>query len=613
MTIRNRAERVGWIAPLLLALLMAAAIATFLDKWLWSNELFNSLSMGLSYDSQEESLMRLREEALRYCDTYSQPAELASCKVYQNVITERLRFAHPLSALLGLQTRSLLGDPRWLAKLHLISAELPLVSGLLALALWLALTLALPRQDRSTAVAVTLCLLAIGQSHDRGGSLLADTLREAGRWTAPAALAMAAAATAMLSKAIPVRLASWTARASHPSSHRLVLWASAGLFLLSLILPPVANAALGLLAVAIFLACWLPIVARGSALPPALLAGIVGLLFVAVTAEPHWFMRRLGYAGSLAALIYVAAIALAVTRPRSRLVWLMAIMALFHLPISALLGLTTAIAETILLLRTRTPSHLLGASVLTGAIGIVGAILGIDGAAFAPGSARVDDAIPMILSWRGLAPATVTIVMTLSLAAVPLRALANETLPLARAGLLIAAGLAASLIAAALQQQDPALLNAPGFALFAKSGNYATPGLFAAGILSSLLALRRLLDSAAAPSPASSSRKALVLTTSLLLLMGVAKQDLKLRNGFAPGPLHLWRYVIAGDLHPQWCRFLSHASLEDEVYYLSKTDPTNDAIIYWSALKARLRADAGTIDEKAMTIGPAIDDPHGCG
>ena len=612
MAIRNPSEHGEWVAPLLLALLMAAAIATFLDKWLWSNELFNSLSMGLSYGSQEESLMRLREEALRYCDVHAPPADLASCKVYQNVITDRARFAHPLSALLGLQTRNLLGDPHWLPGLHLISAELPLVSGFLALGLWLALTLALPRQDRATAVAVTLCLLAIGQSHDRGGSPLADTLREAGRWTAPVALAIAAAAPAILSKAMPVRLASWAARASHPSSHGLVLWASAGLFLLSLILPPVANAALAPLAVAIFLAFWLPLAARDSALSPALLASIVGLLFVAVTAEPHWFMRRLGYAGSLAALIYVAAIALSVTRPRSRLVWLMAIMTLFHLPISALLGLTTAMAETILLLRTRAPSHLLGASVLTGAIGIGGAILGIDGATFAPGSARVDVAIPMILSWQGLAPAAATIAVTLSLAAVPLRALADETLPLARAGLLIAAGLAASLIAAALQQQDPALLNAPGFALFAKSGNYATPGLFAAGILSSLLALNRLLDSAAAPSHAPSSRNALVLATSLLLLMGVAKLDLKLRNGFAPGPLYLWRYVIAGDLHPQWCRFLSHASLEDDAYYLSKMDPTNDAIIYWSALKARLRVDAGTMDAQALTIGPAIDDPHGC-
>jgi hypothetical protein len=290
----------------------------------------------------------------------------------------------------------------------------------------------------------------------------------------------------------------------------------------------------------------------------------------------------------------------------------MAIMTLFHLPISALLGLATAIAETILLLRTRMPSHLLGASVLTGAIGICGAILGIDSAAFAPGSARIDDAIPMILSWPGFVPAAVTVAITLSLAAVPLRRLADGTLPLARGGLLIAAGLGASVVAAALQQQDPALLNAPDFALFAKSGNYATPGLFAAGILSSLLALRRLLDSAAAESPAPSSRKALVLVTSLLLLMGVAKLDLKLRNGFAPGPLYLWRYVIAGDLHPQWCRFLSHASLEDDAYYLSKTDPTNDAIIYWSALKARLRADAGRMDETAMAIGPAIDDPNGC-
>jgi hypothetical protein len=193
------------------------------------------------------------------------------------------------------------------------------------------------------------------------------------------------------------------------------------------------------------------------------------------------------------------------------------------------------------------------------------------------------------------------------MAVVPLSNASELNIGLSRAGLLTTAGLAASLFGVALRGQDASLLNAPGFAIFAKSGGYATPGLFAAGILAMGLGLRRSTELAEEKPDADSPARALALVPAILLLLAVAKTDLKLRSGFAAGPVHFWRYLVAGELHPQWCRHLTGASLADGSFYLSETDPTNDAIIYWSALKARLHIAAQRSDPRSMRILPALE------
>jgi hypothetical protein len=448
-------------------------------------------------------------------------------------------------------------------------------------------------------------VLLISQYHDRIQVPLPDPLRHAGSWLAPLTLLAAAAAAYAIARGWRpgVRLI----RPEMADPARRVLWVAVALFLLALILPPSFNLALAPAALLALFALALPPAAQRTRLSPALFAGLVGLLFVAVTAEPLWFMRRLGYAGSLASLIYVAVIALASAKPGSRLVWLMPAMALFHLPIAALLGVATTMAEVILALFSRKPTHLMGASVATAAAGLLGAVFAIDSAAFAPASARPDQAIALILAWPGLAPALLTVALTFIMAVLPLRDLSERNIGLSRAGLLTTAGLAASLFAVALRDQDASLLNAPGFAMFAKSGGYATPGLFAAGILALGLGLRRSTAPAEEKPEDASPGRALALVPAILLLVAVAKTDLKLRSGFAAGPVHLWRYVVTGELHPQWCRHLTGASLTDDSFYLSETDPTNDAIIYWSALKARLHIAAQRSDPHSMRILPALE------
>ena len=116
----------------------------------------------------------------------------------------------------------------------------------------------------------------------------------------------------------------------------------------------------------------------------------------------------------------------------------------------------------------------------------------------------------------------------------------------------------------ALQDYDSSLLNAPGFAMFAKSGGYATPGLFSGAILALGLALARSLGSPKETSAEASRPLTLFLVPALLLLLVVAKSDLKLRSGVAGSPVYFWRYLLAGELHPQWCRHLAEASLADK-------------------------------------------------
>jgi hypothetical protein len=600
-----------WLLPVIAAVLLAAAVVSFLDKWLWSNEVFNNLSMGIAYERDEPALVGLKAEAIRYCEAFAPSEAKRSCRIYQDSITDRVPFAHPITAVLGLQTRNLLSDSNWLQYLHRISIEVPLLSGILAIAIWLILTLALPHTERWLAAAGTLILLIVGQNHDRQFSPVPDALRDADSWSAPFALAIFSTAVFVMVRRTSLKLFTdpvWLAF----DPHRALFSVAVILFFLSLILPPELNLLLSPIAFGFLILSGLPLIARRDMVSPVAVACILGLLFVAVTAQPLWFMRRLGYAGNLAALIYVGVIAIVSMRTNPRLAWLMPAIALFHLPIAALLGVATAVSEAIVCILRRRISHLLGAASVTAGIALFGIVKGFESAAFAPNSAVPSDAIPMILSWHGLLPALALVSMTLALAVLPFRLQEDRSIALVRAGLLVAAGLIASLIGFALTDQDPALLNAPGFAMFAKTGGYATPGLFGGAILALLLVLKRYVDGHPGDAYRFKNRKFFLLMPAVLLLLSVGKVDLKLRWGVADAPGNFWRYIVAQELHPAWCRYLSPTNLQDEVYYLSQSDPTNDAIIYWSALKGRLRSEAHLFDSSAFKVESAHENTRGC-
>ena len=69
---------------------------------------------------------------------------------------------------------------------------------------------------------------------------------------------------------------------------------------------------------------------------------------------------------------------------------------------------------------------------------------------------------------------------------------------------------------------------------------------------------------------------------------------------------------LAGLLVAARIGHVTEASLADNIFYLSSTDPRDDAIIYWSALKARLQVDAGRSDPSGMIIQPAQLNSDGC-
>jgi hypothetical protein len=454
-----------------------------------------------------------------------------------------------------------------------------------------------------------LLLLLVGQSHERIFAPVPDLIRNAGSWRAPLTLIAVCALGYLIATGSRRwdRFSSWVEFLSEPRSLIGLFWAALALSAASLALPPPFNALLAPLAIGSLAASLAPLVHRSPSLSPLVLAAVLGMLFASVTSEPLWVARRLGTAASFATLIYLAVIGLVTLRPRTRLVWALPLMAVFHLPLTALLGLATLIAEAIVGVRTRRISGLLGAAGVSFAIGMAGIVYGIDSAAFAPESARPGDVAALILSWSGLAPVLASMVVLGFLALIPLHQGTDPGIALSRAGLLILQGAGAALISAAILQQDGALLNAPGYAMFAKPADYLTPALFPAGILAILLTLRRLIGQDGALVEADQRKRGpLLILAAIFLFLCVAKLDLKPRNSYAPAALNVWRYMILGQLHPQWCH-LAKARFDDETYYLSTGDPTNAAVIYWSALKARIRADAGMYDPQGFRVVPLTD------
>jgi hypothetical protein len=599
------------LAPFLLAVLMAAQLLTYLDKWLFSNEVFNNLSMGLVYSTDDETLGLLRQEAIKYCEEFTRGTQLKLCRSYQNLIADSLYYAQPLGATLGSHTRSLLHDPDWLSSLHWIAVGQPLIGGTIAIALWLFLTLRLPAESRFPFVLLMFIWMTTAQSNDRAATPFPDAIREAGSWLAPLFIAAAAAVGWASAKARLEALDVWVRRVAGPNGVTRVLGVSVAIYLLALALPEELNLPLALAACAMLVG--LLLVLRGNGpLPPVVLASVIGLLAISITSANYWFMRRLGFAASLATLIYIALIAVVTVRPFTRLAWIMPVMAVLHLPISGMVGLATFLCECLLTIRRRRASPLLYASALTAAIGITASRLLIESALLSTASANIAEALRFIVSWPALIPALASIGLAGAFCLVLLRGTEERSLALARGGLLILQGLGAALLAAAIREQDPGLLLTPGYAIVAMPAHYMVPALFCAGSLALLLSFQASASVLDQPGsrrwgiPAS-----LAVTAALLLLMATAKVDLKLRNIYGPAPINFVHYIVQGKHHPQWCHFET-ARMDDDVYYLSRTRPTNSPIIYFSALKARMRVDRGVANPDALVVEPAIhrDDCH---
>jgi hypothetical protein len=596
-------------------ILFFAAVLTWLDKHLYSNEVFNNLSMALSYRPDDEALLRLKEGALAYCDRYAAPGDLAACRVYQTAITDHLYFAHPLTAVIGFQTRALPGDPNWLERLHWIALQPPLIGLLIALLLWIVLTLALPKQDRTAAVIFTLLLMFVGQSYQDAFTPIPDVLRNLNSWLAPATLALVPLACyAILSRRWHSHNYSRFAEFLETRLARRLPLIALALTAGSLALPPRLTPPLAALAILVLLAsiAWFA-KKSASVLPCMALSIVLGFLFAGVTSAPYWFTGRLGTSASFASLVYMATIGVAALRPQSRLIWLFPLIVIFHLPLAAMLGLATMLAEAVVSLRMRRLSHLLGAAALSFVLGFVGLTYGFESAAFSPNTAAPRVALELVLNSPARAPTAVSLAVLGLFALILLRENTGASLALARAGLLIFEGAAVAVISGIVQLHDPSFLNAPGYALFAKPAVYLTPALLAAGVLSILLVLRCIMNSNGEQWEAGTARaRPLAILASILLLICVSKLELKLRNSFVPAPLNAYRYIILGQIHAKWCERLSGARFDDDTYYLSVQNPKNAPEIYWSALKARIRTEAGLFQPQKFKIVPTPNLDNNC-
>jgi hypothetical protein len=592
------------LASAALAATMLVLTLDWFHGWLYGMEVFHALSMGLSYDPAAAPLLQLRAQALEYCERYAAPERLVECFHFQNVITERLAYAHPLTALIGLNVRGLIGRPDWLPDLQTVAAWAVLGPVLLALALWTLFTLAIPAERRGAVLAYTAVILLASQTRDNNHSVVPDLIAQAARWSAMYVI------VGVLSLA---GLILWARRVNGLAAMRRSLrWidmspshialAAAAVYAISLLAPSELN---WLLQPGAWLLVLLTVLAAAQWRTDAgpLLLGL-GLLAIAVTSDQFWYLRPVGPMRSLGALLFVSIIALATVRPKHPLLALMPVIAAFHVALAAQLSLVTFVIELALCVRRRAISHLLLAAALTFAISFAAVRLGVESPFLSPETTDLTRVVSSLLAWPGIASASAAVVLVLALSAAMLR----YDDGLARSAMMIAAGLVIALLSIGLIEQNPALENAPGYALFAKSIHYLTAPLFGAGMMGLLLGL----GSPAGPTSAhGSSGIPTPVLSALLLLMVVAKADLRPRDTVSDSA-EIVGYVFLGHLHPSWCADLWQVRPDDDTYVLSTRNPVSASVNLLSALKMRMRMEAGSLRPEQIRIEPQQPNPAGC-
>jgi hypothetical protein len=524
-------------------------------------------------------------------------------------MTERLGYAHPLTGLIGQQARDLLTNPSWLTELQSIAARAVLWPAALALLLWAVLTMAVPARGRPAILALTCCVLIASLTRDKNHSIMPDLIADRGGWPA---LALIVAWTSLSWLVLRFRAISTTAPVA-----RVVRWltekphapaiAAGSLYALSVLSPSEGNFLLQPAAFIALLIVLVPAVQQSGRPDPLLWASLIGLLAVAVTSDQFWYLRPIGPMRSLVHLLFVAFMALAAFRPKNALLWFMPSMAVFHVALAAQLALVVVVIEVVLSLVRRRSSLLLVSSSITFALAYLGVVFGVDSPFLSPQTAEFFAVVHMVANWPGILPAGMCMLAVLALSTVVVRR-GDEVL--GRSALMIAAGLAIAFLSIALLDQDPSLENAPGFALFTKSVHYLTAPLFGAGILGVLLALfgpGERIDAAGERAKGVS----IPMLCGLLLLMVAAKADLRPRDVLSSA----WTsgsYLVAGQLNAGWCRDLWQVRPDDETYVLSTTEPVSASVNYLSALKLRLRLEAGLYRADDFRIEPQRPDRSRC-
>jgi len=604
---RARGSWLLWVAAAALVALFLARV----DDWLYKNETFNNLAMGFDVAPGRPALVALSEAALANCEEH--PVEdLKHCYLFQNIITQNLYFAEPIQAFFGSLLARGYGETPWLLAVHRAAVWAQITTAVLAVALWLLFTAALPAAYRALVSAATLILVMMG--YLRRGDLtfvLPDPIASGVQaWEAPAMIALVVVMLWVVPRA--AGLLAWP-----PAARSLRLlggdrrsWLLLAVMILvqmalpSPLQPIVQAAALALL----FLLLVREV--KDSTVDPRCLLIAVFLLLVLVSGDGSVLLRKLEVPRYAAFLVFGAAMAYIAVWPRGRLILLLPVIVVFHASVSALCGLALVCAELPILLVRRKLSPAMIAGLLTFGCGIVVTfgfetdLLGISGEALH----RLAD-LMWAQPWR-LASLIVILALIAALTLWPLLSRNPENDDLVRVGILTLQAIVFSMTSSLFLEFDPALRAAPGYYTLVLTGSHLNPGLTFGASLSLIVFIGRHhgrfgLTAGADRQGAYDVGPFLRKATVLMLLIGIAILNFKPRPFLIDSVNNLVIYAVLERIHPDWCQNLQDASGFDDHYVLSVEQPTNGPENYFSVLKLKTRIAAGVHDPDRMTIGNA--------
>jgi hypothetical protein len=606
---RPRISTLVWIAASILLALYFARI----DDWLFKNETFNNLAMGFDVAPDHPGLVALSEAGLANCEK-NPVADLNHCHLYQGIITQNLYFAEPIQAFFGSFLAHGYGETPWMLAVHRVTVWSQITTALLAVALWLLFTVALPRAYGAIVSAATLALVLMG--YFRRGDLtfvLPDPIADGVQaWEGLAMVAVIAVVFLVVPRAgilLASRPAAW---ASNLLKGNWRTWSLLGaMILIQMLLPLVLKPIVQGAALALLFLLLVRDVKEPSIGPRYLLIAVV-LLLVLVSGDGSILLHKLEVPRYSAFLVFGAAMAYVSIRPRGRLILALPAVAVFHASVSALLGLALVCAELPIVLVRRRISPALVAGLLTFGCGLMITfgfqtnLLGISWEALLHLAE-----IAWHQPWRLL-----SFVLVLSLIAAltlwPLFSRDPDNDDLVRIGILTLQILVFSTITSLLLESDPALRAMPGYYTLVLTATHLNPGLAFGASLSLLVFLGRKCGEIGALKVSERPREKnsasfLRRVTVLLLLVGITNLNFKPRPFLIDTVYNIVAYALLERIQPTWCRYLQDASRNDDHYVLSVEEPTNGPENYFSVLKLKTRIATGAFNPEQMTIGTAPD------
>ncbi len=589
------------------AIILTSMALARLDEWIFRNETFNNLAFGFNVSASHPSLVTMREAAINGCRGAAELQELKSCINYQSVITSNLYLAHPIASLFGVFAKESYADTArtWLPSLQMIAVSSQLTSAVFAILLCLLLLASLPPESRLITATIFIALAFLGFSRADSHPIVPDPLSKGIQvWEAfmlPIVALVFGWTVHYATSRKDVR--ALLVPSLDQTSVKLLLGISVALIVLNLSTQPVTSPFIQ--AIAFGCLVWvLTVMMAWGRIPPVVAAAVGLFLFLMITSDQTSFIRRLELGREQCALVFGLYCAYLTLRPQGRLIWILPLLLLIHVAAVSVLVLALILAELPLSIRRRRFSPVLLPAFLTLALGLF-LTSGNEFALNNPTLVAYDEVFSILLQPVHFWPGLVVFFLILGLSASILIERSERWDRVSWAGFLCLQAVGAVWISYAIRDTLPTEWIAPEFFLLVTLVEYLNPALTLGASLSLLVFLGSNIWNETGTAERRYRPPALPMIRSLLLvtlLLGATKMELTLRPVFSSAVKIVYDIYIDRSLDPRWCRHLQAFSGDDDRYYLSPSNPTNNPMIYFSKLKLKIRIALGLHDPQAMII-----------